>query len=97
MTWRDRLRQAISESGLPQTVIARRAGMAPETLSRILTGGHSRPQFSTIVRIARAVRASVGWLLQERGYAFSEEEVKQLRKAAAIIEAATREDGQERA
>jgi transcriptional regulator with XRE-family HTH domain len=83
--WRDRLRQAIRESGMTQSLIARRAGIAPETLSRILSGNHSRPEFSTIVRIARAVRASVGWLLQERGYAFNEEQVKQLRKAAAII------------
>lgn len=91
MTWRERLAYMVKNSGLTQSEIARRAGIAPETLSRVLTGHHSRPEFSTIVRIARAVRVSVGWLLQERGYAFSEEEAKQLRRAAAIITGAVGE------
>lgn len=66
-TWRKRLREAVRDSDLTQAEIARRAGIAPETLSRILTGGIVRPEFSTIVRIARALRVRVGWLLDEPG------------------------------
>jgi transcriptional regulator with XRE-family HTH domain len=63
--WRDRLRLAVDRTGEPHSVIARRAGIAPETLSRILTAQHAQPQFSTIVRIARAARVRVGWLVSE--------------------------------
>ena len=76
---------------MKHSIIALDAGIAPETLSRILNGGHSRPMFETVVRIVHATGHSVGWLLEERGFSFSPDEVRELRKAAAIIEAATRE------
>lgn len=88
MTWRDRLREAVQESGMKHSIIAMDAGIAKETLSRVLNGSHPRPSFETVVRIAHATGYTVGWLLGERGYSFGPEDVKQLRKAAAIIAAA---------
>ena len=88
-SWRNRLRHAVKASGLRHSVVARRAGIAPETLCRVLNSGHVHPQFSTVVRIARAARVSVGWLLNERGYTFTDDQVQHLREAAAVIESAT--------
>jgi transcriptional regulator with XRE-family HTH domain len=88
-TWRDRLREAVRRSGKKHSTIARDAGIAPETLSRVLSAKHGSPAFETVVRIAHATGHSVGWLLEERGFSFSPEQVRELRKAAAIIEAVT--------
>ena len=78
--WRSRLRLAVARDGRKQAAIAWQAGIAPETLSRILNGSQS--QLETIARIARACGVSVGWLLSER-YAFSDDERRQLREAAS--------------
>jgi SOS-response transcriptional repressor LexA len=84
--WRGRLRVAVEKNGRKHSVIAREAGVAPETLSRILTATHHRPNFETIVRIAAAVNENVGWLLEERGFALSSDEQKQLRKAVRFLD-----------
>jgi phage repressor protein C with HTH and peptisase S24 domain len=84
--WRARLRLAIERSGRKHSAIARDAGVAPETLSRILTSAHMRPTFDTIVRIAHAVNENVGWLLDERGFALSADEQKQLRKVVRFLD-----------
>lgn len=87
--WRERLREAVRRSGMKRSVIALDAGICPETLSRILNAAHARPAFETIVRITHATGHTVGWLLEERGYSLSPDQVEQLRDAAAIIEAIT--------
>jgi transcriptional regulator with XRE-family HTH domain len=74
---------------MKHSIIALDAGIAPETLSRILNATHAQPAFETVIRIAHATGHTVGWLLEERGYMLSPEEVRQLRRAAAIIEAVT--------
>jgi SOS-response transcriptional repressor LexA len=84
--WRERLRTAVERSGKKQSVIARDAGVAPETLSRILTAANHRPTFDTIVRIMRAMNENVGWLLDERGFALSSDEQKQLRKVVRFLD-----------
>lgn len=84
--WRERLRTAVERSGKKQSVIARDAGVAPETLSRILTAANHRPTFDTIVRIMAAVNENVGWLLNERGFALSSDEQKQLRKVVRFLD-----------
>lgn len=63
--WRARLRLAVQRSHRKQSDIAEEAGIAPETLSRILTSKHTHPQFETVVRIAAALRVPVGWVLEE--------------------------------
>lgn len=49
-----------------ESVIARDAGIAAETLSRVLNERHGRPSFDTIVRIAHAAKENVGYLIGER-------------------------------
>lgn len=83
--WRERLRLAIERSGKKQSAIAGEANVAPETLSRILNTD-MRPGFDTVVRITRAVNESVGWLLDERGFALSADEHKQLRKVVRFLD-----------
>lgn len=87
MTWRDRLRLAVERSGVTHAEIARRAGIAPETLSRILTAKHAHPEFATIIRIARAARVTVGWLLDEPvpGIEFTPRERATIRAAGVIL------------
>ena len=88
--WRDRLRQAMARSGKKHSAIAHDAGVAPETLSRILNGAHRSPAFETIVRIAHAVDENVGWLVDERGFVLSRDEQQQLQKAVGILADALR-------
>lgn len=85
--WRDRLRSAIESSGVTHAEIARRAGLAPETLSRVIRGRHARPEFSTVVRIARAARVSVAWLLDESfpGIQLTARERDVIRQAGVIL------------
>ncbi len=63
--WRERLRGAIRRTGRRQNAIAEEAGVSPDTLSRILMGGHANPRFETVVAIVHAAGESVGWLLRE--------------------------------
>lgn len=87
--WRDRLREAVRRSGMKHSVIARDAGIAPETLSRILNDKHARPAFRTVARIVHATGHTVGWVLNERGYSLSPDQVRDLRRAAKIIDDVT--------
>lgn len=85
--WRARLRLAIERSNVTHAEIARRAGIAPETISRILNDSHVHPQFETVARIARATRVRVGWLLDEpfRGIELDEKERATIREAGVIL------------
>lgn len=86
--WRERLRAAIDRSGMKHSVVALDAGITPETLSRILTAEHQRPSLDTITRIAHAVNENVGWILEERGFALSADEVKELRHVVRFLDTA---------
>jgi transcriptional regulator with XRE-family HTH domain len=65
LTWRNRLRVAVERSGAKHSAIARAAGIAPETLSRILNDADTHPRFETVARIANAAGVRVGWLMGE--------------------------------
>lgn len=69
--WRERLRQVVDGSPYKHSALAREAGIAPETLSRILTGRHQRPAFDAVVMVAHAAGGRVGWILREPGYVLS--------------------------
>ena len=84
--WRNRLRSAIARTGRKQSVIAADAGIAPETLSRILTGTNAQPAFDTVVRITHAAGENVGWLLDECGFALSSDEQRQFRKVVHFLD-----------
>lgn len=90
MNWRERLRAAVRRSGRKQAAVARDAGIAPETLSRILNDSHARPGFETVTRIAHAAGETVGWVLDERGYMLSSDQLRRLREAVTLIESALR-------
>ena len=83
--WRARLRMAVDRADVKHAAIAWRAGIAPASLSRILTGAHQQPRFDTIVRIAHACGTTVGWLLNERGFSLSDEQRRTLLAAANLI------------
>jgi SOS-response transcriptional repressor LexA len=85
-TWRDRLRAAIARSGKKHSVIARDAGVAPETLSRILTAAHQQPSIETVARIAHAVNENLGWLFDEPGFTLSVDEQRELRKVVRFLD-----------
>lgn len=87
--WRDRLRKVVSESRLKQKAIARQAGIDPTTLSRILCS-HLHPRFGTVVRLARVLGVSVGWLLGEQAYHLSEQERRDLRRSIDAMHAMLR-------
>jgi transcriptional regulator with XRE-family HTH domain len=88
--WRERLRGAIRKTGRRQNAIAEQAGVSPETLSRILTGGHANPRFETVVAIVHATGETVGWLLSEQGFSLSGEQREKVREAASILADLTR-------
>jgi transcriptional regulator with XRE-family HTH domain len=79
---------AVERDGRKQAAIAWQAGIAPETLSRVLNG--ARPHLDTIARIAGACGVTVGWLLNEHGYALTDAQRRTLRAAAVVIIDATK-------
>ena len=83
--WRHRLRAAIERTGKKHSYIARKAGIDPATLSRVLNGYHPRVGFDLVVSVTYAAGETVGWLLKEHGYTFSADERAKLRDAAATI------------
>jgi hypothetical protein len=83
--WRERLRQAIRESGKKQSVIAYEAGMTPETVSRILSAQHARPSFESIAKIARAAGVSLGWIMEEPGFSLTDEQRAKVRTAGVLL------------
>jgi transcriptional regulator with XRE-family HTH domain len=84
--WRERLRLAVDRVNRKHSWVADCAGIAPATLSRILTG-RAQPSFEIVVRVARACNVRVGWLLDEpvRGVEFTDAEVRTLTEAGVIL------------
>src|ERR1051325_6380959 len=83
--WRNRLRAAVERSGRKHSDVASRAGIAAQTLSRILRRVDARPGFDTVVSIAHAANENVGWLLDEPGFRLSVRARTRLRNAGALI------------
>ena len=96
LNWRARLRESIEKSGKKQSAIAADAGITPTTLSRILTAAHERPTLDTIVRIARALNESVGWILDEPSFYLSADDQRKLHDAVRILDASLRSAGRRR-
>jgi transcriptional regulator with XRE-family HTH domain len=76
--WRKRLHSAVRQHAKNGHVslddIAYEAGVSPVTLSRVINGVNPRPSFETVVRIARAVGESVGYLAGEQQPAVHDEQ-----------------------
>jgi SOS-response transcriptional repressor LexA len=84
MGWRERLREAVEATGLSHSEIARRAGIADGTLSRILTA-KMKPRFDTVARIAYACGETVGWVMEEPGFALSRRDLHQLEQTRIFL------------
>jgi transcriptional regulator with XRE-family HTH domain len=84
--WRERLRDAVRESGRKQSIIALDAGIAPESLSRILSGRTSVPGFETIARIAYAAGVPLGWIPEEDGFELSPLQIGEMLEVIAILQ-----------
>src|SRR5258708_30721313 len=80
VSWRERLRAAIDKSGTKHSLVALDAGITPETLSRLLKAEHQRPRLDFVTRLAHAVNEAGGWILEERGFGLSADDVKRLRE-----------------
>lgn len=87
-TWQERLRDAVVRSGQKHSIIALDAGVAPETLSRLLNDPHQRPSLDTITKVAHAVNENVGWLLGERGFMLSARQLAELRGTVDFLRTA---------
>jgi SOS-response transcriptional repressor LexA len=88
MNYTERLRAVVSGSGRKQSAIAADAGIAPETLSRILNGVIAEPGIETFAAIVHASGETVGALLGERGFALTTPQQKALREAVAFLQTA---------
>lgn len=49
------LKMAMKVAGLSQADLAKRAGVSPALITRLLDGSRRRPSYESIVRIARAL------------------------------------------
>jgi transcriptional regulator with XRE-family HTH domain len=58
-TFVERLRQLVKESGMTQGEIARRAGVSPQVVSRLLASGNADVTLSVACRLAWAMGRSV--------------------------------------
>ncbi|MBN3817623.1 helix-turn-helix domain-containing protein [Paraburkholderia sp. Se-20369] len=64
-----RIRALMQQQGLTDADLARKTGISPATLSRVLSMSTEDPRISTVLAIADALGSSVGYLLQsERAY-----------------------------
>jgi transcriptional regulator with XRE-family HTH domain len=84
--WRQRLREAVKASGLKYSVISYDTGLTPETISRVLTATHQRPSLVTVTKIAHSVGTSVGWLLGEEAFPFSQADIRTIRAFVRFLE-----------
>lgn len=84
INWRARLREAIDRADLKYSVIARRSGISPTTLSRILNA-REHPRFETVVNLAHTLDETVGWLVGEDAYRLTHADREKLIEAAALI------------
>lgn len=74
MDWRARLRQAIDATGKEDKTVASDAGIAKETLSRILNAEIQDPGFETMTRLAAATNVTLGWLAGEEAFSPADRE-----------------------
>jgi len=78
----------VKSSGRKQSTIAEDAGIAPETLSRVLNAVHVSPELETVAAIAHAIDENVGWLLDERGFTLSAEQQARLAEVVSFLQTA---------
>src|SRR5215203_2211376 len=92
-----RIREAREDLGMPQTVLARRVGVARNTIGRYESGEHE-PSFAMLEKIARELRTEPAEFLREPGpdevITFDEEAVRAAITAARSGKLTTKEAAQ---
>lgn len=63
--WREKLRYYIEKSGWSQRELAKKVGVAPQTISRILTGAQN-PSFELVLKICDTIKITPEMLLEEK-------------------------------
>ena len=75
-----RLRDLIDERRLTQSEVAELADLPEETVGRIVRGDTANPSLNTLTKLAQGLEVTVGWLLAEKGFEFSTEHRRELRR-----------------
>lgn len=81
-----RLQELLDERRLTQTRVAELAGLPNETVNRIVRGTTKNPGVYTMLKIARALGVTLGWLVGEKGFEFSPERRSELRRIISFLE-----------
>jgi transcriptional regulator with XRE-family HTH domain len=84
----ERLTAVVNASGRKHSAIAADAGIAPETLSRILGGKSPEPGFATVVAILHASGETVGAFLGERGFSLTAAQLKTVAESLTVLQSA---------
>jgi transcriptional regulator with XRE-family HTH domain len=75
-----RLRDLMDQRRLTYGQVAELSGVVDETVGRIVRGTTANPSVDTLARIANGLGVTVGWILGEKGFEFSENDRLQLRR-----------------
>lgn len=81
-----RLRELLQERGLTQTRVAELADLPNETVNRIVLGTTKNPGVYTMLKIARALGVTLGWLVGEKGFEFSPDRRGELRRIISFLQ-----------
>src|SRR5690349_2358402 len=84
----ERLTAVVNASGRKRSAIAADAGIAPETLSRILGGKSPDAGFATVVAILHACGETIGAFLGERGFSLTAAQQKTVAESVAVLRSA---------
>jgi phage repressor protein C with HTH and peptisase S24 domain len=63
----DRIAQAVNESGMSKSAIAKACSVSPSAVTQWLSGETKAPTAESLLRLARATRVSYTWLVEGKG------------------------------
>ena len=67
MSIHDRVQEAVEQSGLTKSAIAKSCGVSPSAVTQWLNGDTKAPTAEKLLRLARATRVSYTWLVEGKG------------------------------
>ncbi|MCL7941192.1 helix-turn-helix transcriptional regulator [Halomonas sp. ATCH28] len=73
----ERIAQAISESGMSKSAIAKACGVSPSAVTQWVSGETKAPTAERLLKLARATRVSYTWLIDGRGHVNATDEVSE--------------------
>lgn len=95
----ERIAQAITESGMTKSAIAKACGVSPSAVTQWLSGETKAPTAERLLRLARATRVSYSWLIEGKGAMKAADEIAERVRPyrdsnATLVEAEVVEDGE---